>query len=159
MAFVTKPTNDLLLTFTDRSGKYATVRYHVDASETDPSAGGASDLRTKTAACSDLLLTKAEVLRYAVDDAPAAAGSGPFDRVTDKLRLRFTDDNNVGAVIELASLKEAVMMPDGVTVDQANALIIALRDALFAVGTTAEGQPLTFFKGGKRVRNKGIKVQ
>lgn len=157
MALVPAATNIAQMTVTDRAGKYATTSIHVASTVTGVTDAAFVALKNAVVGMSDGAMMKAELKRYAVNDAPGVAASGAFDTVRDKVIFEFLDAAGIPLKIELPGPREAILMPDGVTVDLSNVLVQGFRDTMFAAGATSEGGALTLLHKAYRKQNKGLK--
>lgn len=157
MAFVLAPTNQMVLKYVDRGGKTSTVSYHVDNTETDPNAGGAGDLATKTDLCIDAAPLSREMKILAVNSAPAVATAGAFDRVMDKAHFEFFDTKGTKVVIQIPAPQSSILATNGFDVDPADPNVAAFLAALQAVAYSAEGFPIS--KMGKAYRRRPTRLK
>jgi hypothetical protein len=157
MAFVNMPTNKVILHANDRRAKKALMQFHVDAAEVDPASGAPAALATATAAMTDVAIIAVEVAITAVDNAPAAATAGPFDRVADKLRLEFSADDGSRPTLDLPTLEEGLLSSDGINLDMTNPTTVTNLQVLLDNLVTAEGAPLLATTKGYRRRSPNVK--
>lgn len=157
MAWVNQPTTKVILHAVDRRGAKALMQYHIDGLDLDPAGAAASALTTTTAAMTDVAIVATECSATAVQDSPAAAGSGPFDRVADKLRLEFQADDGSRTTLDLPTLQEALLAADGINLDMTIGATQTNLQVLLDNLITAEGAPLLATTKGFRRRSPNVK--
>lgn len=157
MAIVLGPTNLLLMTVTDRSGKYATTGVHVASTVTGITDAAVVALKNAVQGMSDGALMKLELKRYAINNAPGLAAIGPYDTTRDKVLFEWQDVNGIPMKMEIPGPNAEIFEPNGITVTLDNAEVIALDEAMRAAGATAEGTDLARITKGYRKQNKGLK--
>lgn len=157
MALALTGTTKMIMHFEDSSGSHATTQVYLDGLVVDPSAGGAATIWGAAESLSDCALVSVEVAPAAVDASPAAAGTGPYDRVQDKLFLGFTAQDGSGVAMNLPTFSAAVLLPDKTSVNPANAAVAALVAFVKNNCSTAEGKTITGLNRGFKRRPAGLR--
>lgn len=150
MAWVREPTNKVIISVQDMNGKTATTEYFVAQSESDPSSGAPAALGAAVQAISNGAVTQVELLSRAAQSAPGTAGTGPYDRVADKLKLEFSCADGSKLTLQLPGPKQTVLKANNFNVDPTDALIIALVGAMTAGGKNAQGSAVVGLSNGYR---------
>lgn len=150
MAYVAQPTNLCRIGLVDFNGKKATTEYFVAATEVDPGTGAPAALAVGVQGISNSLVNSVEVQIYAINNAPGTAGTGPYDRVQDKLELTYLCADGSEVVIQIPGPKQSVLQANNFDVDPADPLIAALTAALVANGRSAQGAAIVGLARGYR---------
>lgn len=150
MAYVVQPTNLCKIGLVDFNGKRATTEYFVSASQTDPGAGAPAALAVAVQGISNNLVNSVEVLIHSTNDAPGVAGTGPYDRVQDKLELTYACADGSEVVLQLPGPRQTTLKANNFDVDPTDTLIAALTAALTAGGLSAQGSPIIGLSRGYR---------
>lgn len=150
MAYVAQPTNLCRIGLVDFNGKRASTEYFVQASEVDPTSGAPAALALGVQGISNSLVNSVEVQIYAINGAPGTAGTGPYDRVQDKLELTFLCADGSEVVLQIPGPKQAVLQPNNFDVDPTDPLITALVAAMVANGRSAQGAAIVGLARGYR---------
>lgn len=150
MAFVAQPTNLCKIGLVDFNGKKSTTEYFVQATEVDPGGGAPAALALGVQGVSNSLVNSVEVQIYAVNNAPGTAGTGPYDRVQDKLELQFLCDDGSTVTLQIPGPKQTVLLPNNFDVDPSDPLVAALVAAMIANGKSAQGAAIVGLSRGYR---------
>lgn len=159
MAWVVDPTNECIITVADFTGKLATTQYWVASGDTDPGAGGPAALAAAVGGITTGAVTNVEVLIHATQSSAVSPGTGAFDRVQDKMKLTLRSASGALPILQIPTLNETILGPDGVKIDPADSLVVALVAALVSYGKTAEGTAIVGLQAGYRRRPSGLKHQ
>jgi hypothetical protein len=152
MAFTPYATNLLKLHFKDSGGNKATSQYHLDPSETDPSAGGALAIANGAAGLSNDALTSSEIIIGATNDAPGSPTDGPYARGADKLLIALRTTSGQDLIIQIGSPNETVLASDNVHIDPTNASVIAFVTAMKNHACDESGDSVKGLQRGYRRR-------
>ena len=150
MSWVREPGNLVLLSVQDYNGKTSTTQYWVDQSESDPAAGAPAAIASAVQGISAGVVTQVELLSRASQSAPGDAGTGPYDRVQDKLKLELACADGSKITLQLPGPKQTLLKDNNFDVDPADSLVDALVDALIAGGKNAQGAAIVGLSGGYR---------
>lgn len=150
MAYVAQPTNLCRIGLVDFNGKHSSTEYFVQASETDPTTGAPAALALGVQGISNSLVNSVEVQIYAINNAPGTAGTGPYDRVQDKLELTFLCADGSEVVLQLPGPKQTTLLPNNFDVDPNDTLIQALVSAMVTNGRSAQGAAIVGLSRGYR---------
>jgi hypothetical protein len=151
MAWISAAADKLLVHFKDAVGRESTVGVYTLPGAAGPLATGPAAIVTGLAGVSDAVIHKAELLKYAVDDAPAAPVADPYDRPTDKLELVLLGEDGVPATIKLPSVKEAYYQADKATPLTSAGPAKTLIDLIKASCVTADGAPFATVSKARRM--------
>lgn len=157
MALALTGTTKMIMHFKDPAGKHSTMEVWLDGLVVDPTAGAASAIWAAAEELSDCGLDNVEVAPAAVDSAPAAAGTGAYDRVQDKMYLGFTGADGSQVAMNLPTFLASVLATDKTNVNPANAAVIAFVNYVKANLSTADGKALTGLNRGYKRRPPGLK--
>lgn len=151
MAWVAASADKILVHFKDAVGRESTVGVYTLPGAAGPTATGPQAIITGLAGVSDAVVHKAELLKYAVEDAPAAPVADPYDRPTDKLEVLAAGEDGTIATIKLPSLKEAYYQADKQTPLATPGPAKTLLDLIVANCVTADGAPLVITKARRMI--------
>lgn len=150
MAYVAQPTNLCKIGLVDFNGKHSTTEYYVQAAEVDPGSGAPAALALGVQGVSNSLVNSVEVQIYAINTAPGVAGTGPYDRVQDKLELEFLCSDGSTVTIQIPGPKQTTLLPNNFDVDPSDPLVAALVAAMIANGRSAQGATIVGLSRGYR---------
>lgn len=156
MAWNNMPTTRVILHAKDRRAAKGLMQFHVEGLSMDPTAGEPAALAVATAAMTDVAITGVECAATAVNDAPGTPGTGPFDRVADKIRLRWQAADGSRPTLDIPGIDETLLAADGITLDLTNATTVANLATLKAALKTATGAAMTVSRGGFRRRSPNV---
>jgi hypothetical protein len=157
MALVASPTTPFFLDFVDKNGKRASVRFYLNGVVVNPAAAAPAALKTATAALSNLTLATAEVAPFAIETGSVTAGTGPYDRVQDKIELHFRAADGSRVITKLTGPKASDLGSDDFTVDKLDVNMAALIAQILSDCCTADGIDLVGYTGGYKMRPSGQK--
>ena len=152
MAWVTTPTNGLVLHFEDYNGKRATSSYRIDATEVDPAAGAAAAIADAAQAMSAAELTSQEIIITAVKDDAGMPTDGPYARGADKAMIVFRTTSGRPVNFQIGSPDETILGADHLNVDPSDAAMAALITTFVSKCCDADGDAITGFQRGYRRR-------
>jgi hypothetical protein len=159
MAWVTDPTNELLLHLVDARGARATNQYWVAPGVTDPTTGAAAAIATATQNVSADEVASVEILRRASWDTTVTPGDGPYPRAADKVKLELAGSDGSVTIIELPGPNEVILDSGKINVDPANSTFSTNLAVLLTNMKSAEGATLIAMKKGFRRRPPRRKTQ
>lgn len=150
MAYVTEPSNEVVIHLQDYNGTPSTSQYWVAAAETDPGSGAPLALANGVQAISNSQVVSIELLRHAKNNAPATPGTGPYDRVQDKCKVELDCADGSTVILQLPGPLQTIFKPDHFNLDPSDSLVTALVNALIAGGRNAQGSAIVGLSGGYR---------
>jgi hypothetical protein len=157
--WVQEDTGELICEFVDSNGSHGKVRYGLLTKTLDFSSAGPAALIPDTAALSDALLSKAVLIKRAVNTTPALNGTGPYDLVKDKAIFVFNGKDGERVRLAIPTVVETCLEANQLYINQANSDVIALVAAMTASAVTAEGKPLVDLALAYRTRSERVKNQ
>lgn len=147
------------VTFIDSTKQHAISKAHslVD----DPTALPLDAMDARGAILREALIpmTNATVSQFSLNITDFHDGTippvvGAYPSVEDKAALRWQSaDDGSTYKMQIPAPIDSLFLPDGETVDPANALVIALTDSLSGSFCTETGGANFVFLGGKRIRH------
>jgi len=141
------------LTYVDKQLEDGTTGFYI-APATDPEGVEVQALIAAAAAVSDAGLVRYSAGLAYEDRTKLAAGTSPYQNIEDKLFLVYKDSKNLVSKFNFPAPKQATLKSDCETVNDGNALVIALDTALKAIALSKHGNPLMELLYGYRRRVK-----
>jgi hypothetical protein len=128
MSFVVKPTITITFTFRDNDGKESTTEVLLPGATTAAAAiTYATAARVLLAAVSDAVLISMNILLGYYENA---IGTIPSSDIENKGVLLFNSANGLKSSLAIPSILESVLQGNNQDIDQANADVSALMDAM-----------------------------
>jgi len=150
MAWELEPMNELLLHFSDYNGARATMNFWLENTETDPGAGGAAAIAAGAQGMSDDALTSVEILRHATWDEEVTPTDGPYARPSNKMNITFRATDGTKTTMQVPGPNETILAADHISIDLADAAVIAFVDYTIENILSSEGAALTGVQRGVR---------
>lgn len=146
------------LTYRDRYGRSAIIRFHVDGVIVDPNDPDIAAVVSAINAITRAVCITIEI--SIVDTYTGTAGTGPTV-AQDKALLVTKDDEDDNHLFRVPGPKLAVgttiFLSDNVTVDLANASVAALSASIATNAKSTAGGSLTAIREGHRTEGKTLK--
>jgi hypothetical protein len=152
MAWVTDPTNELMLHFADLSGVRSTSQYWVLSTEVDPLSGAPIALADAAQAITADVLESIEILRHAHQSSGVVPTDGPYARAADKANLIFGAADGSVVKMQVPSPNEGIFDAGAFNVDTTDAAVIAFNAYVLANLKSEDGAAITVFSKGYRRR-------
>src|ERR1043166_8542955 len=152
MAWVTDPTNELVLHFVDLRGVKATLQFWIDASEVDPEGGSAAALAAGAQGLSNNYVDEVEILRRAHETTPGTPTDGPYARAADKAKLLFNTADGATVKMQIPSPNETIFDSGAFDVDPADAAMAAFIAYVKTNCLSEDGSVITALAKGYRTR-------
>lgn len=152
MAWVTTPTNALMLHAVDLSGVEATTKYWVASSEVDPEAGAPAAIADAVQDLTADAIYLVEVLRRATWDAAVTPTDGPYPRSADQVLLEFSDTDGGSTKMSIPAPNETILDSGTINVDPADTAFAAFVTYVLTNCVSSEGAALTALRKGYRRR-------
>ncbi len=157
--FSDAPATELLMTFTDKDGKHSKVRVWLAGLVTDLAAAGPAAIIAASAALSDALMSKAELIPHALNTDAVGTYTGAYVGSADKSRFIFKTTAGSLVTQDIPTVKEAIMKANGIDIDQTNTDVAAYIAYVIAHQKGPAGEAIASLVSAQRVRSKFTKTQ
>jgi hypothetical protein len=145
------------VTFRDKKGQTATVRFFVTAADEPTALTDAQGIVTDMAALSVAQLQSAKGA-YTTQPSgviyPTPASTEKYQTVEDKAVFTFADAAGAIHRYQIPAPKIIIFQTDDETVDNSNGLVSTFKTDMLASGSDVHGIALTTYPGGVRIRKK-----
>lgn len=157
MAFLADPTTKVELNFADQDGKTAVTSIYVDGIVIDPANADVVALADGVEGLSDAKLVGVRCSAGATEQEPAEPTQGDYDHGTDKMKMEYRGADGSTVTLNFPAPQTTNFEVNTTKVDPAAGAIDAWNTWALANLKTAEGTPLTAFRGGFRRQPSRLK--